>query len=57
MPIAFGDPNKKPTVYSVDQAPLTLSLKGTGAEITFEGKTKGGIQLRVTATCSSVEKM
>lgn len=55
--IAFGDPNKKPTVYSVDQAPLTLSLKGTGAEITFEGKTKDGIQLRVTAKCLDVEKM
>lgn len=57
MRIAFGDPDKKPTVYSVDQAPLTLSMKDTGAEITFEGKTKDGIQLRVTAKCSDVAKM
>ncbi|MEQ1562735.1 MAG: hypothetical protein ABL935_04995 [Nitrospiraceae bacterium] len=44
-------------MYSVDQAPLTLSMKDTGAEITFEGKTKDGIQLRVTAKCSDVAKM
>ena len=55
--IAFGDPDKKPTVYSVYQAPLTLTLKGNGAEITFQGKTKDGIQLRVTAKCSDVETM
>ena len=55
--IAFGDPDKKPTVYSVDQAPLTLSMKGTGAEITLEGKTKDGIQLRVTAKCLDVENL
>ena len=42
---------------AVDQAPLTLSMKGKGAEITFEGKTKDGIQLRVTAKCLDVEKM
>jgi hypothetical protein len=55
--IAFGDPDKKTTVYSVDQAPLTLTMKGKGAEITFEGKTKEGIQLRVTAKCSDVEEL
>jgi hypothetical protein len=55
--IAFGDPDKKPTVYSVGQAPHTLTMKGKGAEITFEGKTKDGIQLRETAKCSDVEEM
>ncbi len=55
--IAFGDPDKKPTVYSVDQAPLTLTKTGSGAKITFHGKTKDGIQLRVTAKCSDVEEM
>ena len=53
--IAFGDPDKKPTLYNVAQAPLTM--KGKGAEITFQGKTKDGIQLRVTAKCSDVETM
>ncbi len=55
--IAFGDPDKKPTVYSVNQAPLTLTKTGKGAEITFKGKTKDGIQLRVTAKCVDVEEM
>lgn len=55
--IAFGDPDKKPTVYSVDQAPLTLTKTATGTEIAFQGKTKDGIQLRVVAKCSDVEEM
>lgn len=55
--IAFGDPDNKPTVYSVDQAPLTLTKTGKAAEITFQGKTKNGIQLRVTAKCVDVEEM
>ncbi|MBA2484801.1 MAG: hypothetical protein H0V35_01645, partial [Nitrospira sp.] len=55
--IAFGDPDKNPTVYSVDPASLTFTKTGTGAEITFQGKTKEGIQLRVTARCSDVEEM
>jgi hypothetical protein len=32
-------------------------MRGKGAEITFEGKTKDGIQLRVTAKCSDVEEL
>ena len=55
--IAFGDPDGKPTVYSVDQAPLTLTAKGKGAEIAFQGRTKDGIQLRVTAQCADVEEL
>ena len=55
--IAFGDPDKKPTIYSVDRAPLTFMKAGTGAEITFQGKTKEGIQLRVKAICLDVEEM
>jgi hypothetical protein len=55
--ITFGDPDKKPTTYSVDRAPLNLVKRGTGAEITFQGKTRDGIQLRVIAKCSDVEEM
>lgn len=54
--IAFGDPNKKPTVYSAERAPLTMTMKGRGAEIMFQGKTKDGTELRVTAKCSDVEQ-
>lgn len=54
--IAFGDPAKKPTVYRVNQVPLTMTMKGKGAEITFQGKTKDGTELRVIAKCSDVEQ-
>ena len=55
--VAFGNPAKKPTVYSVEQAPLALTIKGKGADITFQGKTKDGVQLRVTAQCAEVEEL
>lgn len=55
--IAFGDQDKRPTVYNVNQAPLTLTIKGKGAEVAFQGKTKDGIQLRVAAQCLDVEEM
>src|SRR3954465_2984695 len=46
--IAFGDPDKKGTVYSAEQVPLTLTPTAKGAEIAFVGKTKQGIELRIT---------
>ena len=55
--IAFGDPDKKPTVYSVDQAPLTLTINAKGAEIVFQGKTKDGVQIQVMAKCSDVDEL
>ena len=55
--IAFGDPDRKPTVYSVVHAPMTLTIKGKGAEIAFEGNAKDGTRLRVTAQCRDVEEM
>lgn len=55
--IAFGDPDKNPTVYSTDRVPVTLTVKGKGVEIEFQGKTKDGIQLRMTAKCLDVEEI
>ncbi|MEP6509735.1 MAG: hypothetical protein ABJC63_16020 [Gemmatimonadales bacterium] len=52
--IAFGR-GKQAIKYSVARAPLKLTIKGEGAEIVSEGKTKDGIQLRVTGRCSKVE--
>jgi len=34
-----------------------MTMKGKSAEITFQGKTKDGIELRVTAKCSDVEEL
>ena len=52
--ISFGERDKNPTVFRVDPAPITLTIKGKGAEISFQGKTKEGIQLRVSAKCLDV---
>jgi PAS domain S-box-containing protein len=37
--------------------PVSLTIKGAGAEISFQGKTKDGVQLQVTAKCSTMEEM
>jgi hypothetical protein len=55
--VTFGDAAKKPTVYAVNGAPLTITRRGAGADIAFVGKTKDGIELRVTAKCVDVEKL
>jgi hypothetical protein len=55
--VAFGDRDKNQIRYTVDRAPLTLTIKGKGADIAFQGKTKEGIQLQVTARCLEVEQM
>lgn len=55
--VSFGDAAKKPTVYAVNGAPLTITRRGPAADIAFVGKTKDGIQLRVTAKCVDVEKL
>jgi len=55
--IAFGDPAKKQTVYSAEGVPVTMKAVGNGAEIVFDGTTKEGVQLRVTAKCQDVEQM
>lgn len=54
--IAFGDPNKQPIVYSVDRVPLMMTMKGKGAEISFQGKTKDGTALRMTTKCSDIDQ-
>jgi hypothetical protein len=60
--ISFGNPDKKPTVYEVivpgsGSGPLTMSRSGARGELGFAGKTKDGIQLRVTAKCLDIEEM
>ncbi len=55
--IAFGHRGTKQDRYTVDRTPLTLTIKGKGAEITSQGKTKDGIQIRITAKCAEVETM
>src|SRR5262249_52783202 len=60
--IAFGDPDKSPAVYDVviprdSMGPLTLAKHDKGADLTFQGQTKDGIPLRVTAACVDIETL
>jgi hypothetical protein len=59
--LAFGDPDKKPSVYDVlvprdSNGPLVLTKSGTRVELSFQGQTKEGIQLRVTASCVQIDE-
>ena len=57
--IAFGtEPGKKVVAdYKVTDVPVTLTTKGKGAEMSFDGQTKDGVGLRVNAKCSEVENL
>jgi hypothetical protein len=61
--VAFGGrANKSASRYSVsipgDSAgPITLTRNGKAADLAFQGRTKDGISLRVTAKCIDVEEL
>ena len=56
--VGLRDPDAtKNNSYNLKSVPLTLTIKGKGAEILFQGKTKDGIELRVTAQCSEMVEM
>jgi hypothetical protein len=55
--IAFGTKDKKSIEYSVSDAPITMTMKGAGADLVGSGKTKDGVQIRVTASCVDVMTM
>ena len=54
--IAFGAARAR-VVYSVDAVPLTMTPRGSGMDIAFDGKTRDGIGLRVRAACQDVEQL
>lgn len=55
--VAFGDGAGKPVVYSADAVPLTMTARGKGVDITFDGKTRDGVALRIKASCQDVEQL
>ena len=60
--VTFGSADKKPTFYDVTipgpgAGPITMSRSGTRGEMAYEGKTKDGVQVRITAKCSDVDVM
>ena len=53
--------DKRASRYSVSvpgdgAGPITLTRNGKTADLAFQGRTKDGIQLRVTAKCLHVEE-
>jgi hypothetical protein len=55
--VAFGDGAGKPVVYSADAVPVSMTPRGPGMDITFDGKTRDGVGLRIKASCQDVEQM
>src|SRR4051812_2577212 len=61
--VAFGGrENKSAARYSVSipgesAGPITLTRSGKEAGLAFQGRTKDGISLRVTAKCADVEEL
>jgi len=54
---AFGTSDKRSVEYNVFDVPITMTAKGQGAELAGSGKTKDGVQIRVTASCVDVTTM
>lgn len=54
LTVGFGATAKPTTSYLITKIPVTLTIKGKGADIVGEGKTKDGIQIRVTVSCAEV---
>jgi hypothetical protein len=55
--VAFGSSNKLSVDYSVFNVPITVTAKGKGVDLSGAGKTKDGVQLRITASCAEVEQL
>jgi hypothetical protein len=61
--VAFGPrSDKSVTRYEVkitadNAGPLTIIKHGKGADLAFQGRTKDGISLRVTAKCLELEEL
>jgi hypothetical protein len=54
---AFGTNDKRSVEYNVLDVPITMTAKGQGTELAGSGKTKDGVQIRVTASCVDVTTM
>jgi hypothetical protein len=60
--VAFGSRDGKRASYSVSihgdsPGPITLTRNGKEAGLAFQGRTKDGISLHVTAKCASLEEL
>jgi hypothetical protein len=49
--VTFGTDAKESIAYDVYGVPVTMTLKGKGADLAGAAKTKQGVLLRITASC------
>jgi hypothetical protein len=58
----FGEAKGKPiaeykvSIPSESKGPLTMTKKGNVVSVAFEGATKSGVSLRVSATCRTIDE-
>lgn len=60
--LSFGNPKKNPTIYDVlvprdSKGPITFTRSGKGADLTFQGQTKEGVQLHLMAKCLDIDEL
>lgn len=55
--VAFGTKDKKAVEYYVSGVPITMTMKGKGADLVGSAKSKDGVSIRVTVNCSEVDTM
>ncbi len=55
--VAFGTDDKRSISYDVHAVPVTLTLKGKGADLAGVAKTKDGVSLQITASCAETDKV
>lgn len=55
--IEFGDSDKNTVKYSFVDQPLTFAFSGGVGTFAFDGKTKEGVQLHVTASCADISEV
>src|SRR5689334_7989451 len=53
--VIFGTDTKNSMSYEVDNVPVTMTLKGKGADLDGVAKTKEGVTLHVTASCTTTD--
>jgi len=55
--VAFGTNDKKAVEYYVSGVPITMTMKGKGADLIGSAKSKDGISVRVTVNCTEIDTM
>ena len=53
--VAFFGADGKKVVYQTVRSPVTLTMSGKTGQISYDGKTTDGVNVKLTASCMDVE--